>query len=207
MAIDTGLRDIIIVGDFNYNTLNAQSNRKVASICSQFALTQCITSPTHFTEHSESIIDLLLVSNTDSIAISGVGDPFLPQETRFHCPIFGLLKFSKPKVKPFKRKIWLYELGDYDMFRRDASSVNWDELKSENIEEYANNVINTINTYAEIHIPNKEILVRQSDLPWITTNVKRLIRKRKRLYRKAKLRNDNSHWLKFRKFVMSLLAT
>ncbi len=36
MAVDTGLRDIIIVGDFNYNTLNPQANRHVSSICRQF---------------------------------------------------------------------------------------------------------------------------------------------------------------------------
>ncbi len=140
MAVDTGLRDIIIVGDFNYNTLNPQANRHVSSICRQFAMTQCIRTPTHFTEHSESIIDLIFTSNTDSVVLSGVGDPFLPQQTRFHCPTFGLLNFSKPKIKPFKRKIWQYEHGDYDMFRQELSTVNWDNLKSQNIEEYADNL-------------------------------------------------------------------
>ncbi len=165
MAIDTGLSDIIIVGDFNYNTLNSQSNRKVLSICTQFALTQCISSATHFTEHSESIIDLLLVSNKESIVTCGVGDPFLQQEIRFHCPIYGLLKFSKQRIKPFKRRIWQYELGDYNMLRREISSLNWDDLKAENFEEYTNNIVNTIISLSKEYIPNKEILVRQSDLP------------------------------------------
>ncbi len=66
---------------------------KVSSICTQFALCQCISTATHFTEHSESIIDLLLVSN--NIVTCGVGDPCLQQDTRFHCPIYGILKFAK----------------------------------------------------------------------------------------------------------------
>ncbi len=71
-------------------------------------------------------------------------------------------------------------------------------------------IYNKIISLAEIYIPNKEILVRQSDLPWITTNIKRMIRKRKRLYRKAKLTNNNAHWVKFRNFrndVISAIRT
>ncbi len=206
LAIDTGLRDIVIVGDFNYNVLNPQTNRKVSSICSQFALSQCISSATHFTEHSESIIDLLFVSNKDSVVISGTGDPFLPQETRYHCPIYGLLKFCKPKFKSFKRKIWQYDLGNYDLLRRDASTFNWNDLKSHEVNEYADNITNKIITLASSHIPNKDILVRQFEPPWITTNIKRMIRKRKRLYHKAKETNNLLHWTSFQKFRNDVIS-
>ncbi len=106
MAIDTGLRDIIVVGDFNHNTLNAQSNRKVESICTQFGLTQCISSATHFTEHSESIIDLLLVSNRDNLVTSGVGDPFLHQDIRFTAQSTDFLNFPSKKLNLLSVKIW-----------------------------------------------------------------------------------------------------
>ncbi len=195
LAIDTGLRDIVIVGDFNYNVLNPQTNRKVSSICSQFALSQCISSATHFTEHSESIIDLLFVSNKDSVVISGTGDPFLPQETRYHCPIYGLLKFCKPKFKSFKRKIWQYDLGNYDLLRRDASTFNWNDLKSHEVNEYADNITNKIITLASSHIPNKDILVRQFEPPWITTNIKRMIRKKK-----------NDFTIKLRKLIICYIG-
>ena len=32
---------------------------------------------------------------------SGVGDPFLGQDLRYHRPVFGILKFSKPKMKSY----------------------------------------------------------------------------------------------------------
>ena len=68
----------------------------------QFSLYQSISEPTHFTGNSFSLTDLLLVGNKDLIIFSGVADPFLHQDLRYHCPIFGVFSFSKPKIKCFK---------------------------------------------------------------------------------------------------------
>ena len=87
LAIDTGIPDIIILGDFNLNMLKAATSRSVSNICQQYNLKQIIIEPTHFTETSMSLIDLVLVSSPESILLSGVGDPFLGQETRYRCPI------------------------------------------------------------------------------------------------------------------------
>ena len=74
-------------------------SRKIESLCTQFSLHQTINQHTHFTEHSSSLIDILLVINKDHLILSGVGDPFLNQEIRYHCPIYSIFKFSKPKSK------------------------------------------------------------------------------------------------------------
>ena len=58
LAIDTGIPELIITGDFNLNLFNQQAFRKIHSICTQFSLCQCIDEPTHYTEHSSSVIDL-----------------------------------------------------------------------------------------------------------------------------------------------------
>ena len=58
---------------------------------------------------------------------------FLHQELRYHCPVFGILKFSKPKVKAFKRHTWNYNNGDYDLLRNKALNIDWDSLKDEKI--------------------------------------------------------------------------
>ena len=42
----------------------------------------------HYTDSSNSLIDLFPVSSTCSIYTSGVRDPFLDQHIRFHCPLF-----------------------------------------------------------------------------------------------------------------------
>ena len=41
-----------------------------------------------------SLIDLLLVRNKDRIIFSGVGDPFLQQDLRYHCPVFGVFSLN-----------------------------------------------------------------------------------------------------------------
>ena len=65
----------------------------------QISLNQSISQPTHFTEHSSSLIDIILVSNKENLILFGVADPFLNQDVRFHCPVYGVPKFSKPKSK------------------------------------------------------------------------------------------------------------
>ena len=90
LASDSGIHDIIITGDFNFNMFDPQSSRKTNSICEQFSFSQTIQEPTHFTETSSSLIDLLIVSNKRHIINCGVSDPFLHQDTRYHCPIYGI---------------------------------------------------------------------------------------------------------------------
>ena len=38
---------------------------------------QIITEPTHFTENSSSLLDIILVNNKNDVTTRGVGDPFL----------------------------------------------------------------------------------------------------------------------------------
>ena len=63
LACNTANDDIVILGDFNLNSSIVNSRRKLESLCSQFSLTQYIQEPTHYTENSQSILDLILVNN------------------------------------------------------------------------------------------------------------------------------------------------
>ena len=102
LAIDTGISDIISLGDLNLNMLKPASSRPISNICQQYNLQQIVTEPTHFTETSNSLIDLVLVSNPESILSSGVGDPFLGQEIRYHCPIFVVFKYNRNQALSLK---------------------------------------------------------------------------------------------------------
>ena len=101
LAVDSGVNDIIITGDFNLNMQNVQSARKITSLCEQLSLVQSIEEPTHFTETSSSLIDLLLVNNNEHLILSGVGDPFLHQDIRYHCPVFGVFNFHYVQHNPY----------------------------------------------------------------------------------------------------------
>ena len=207
LAVDTNISDIIVTGDFNFNLLNPRSSTKISSLCTQFSFFQAIEQPTHFTENSSSVIDIILVSSKDNLILSGVGDPFLNQDIRYHCPIYGIFKFTKPKCKTFKRHIWNYERGNYDLLRSTALLMDWDSLQDNNVDTYSENIAFTILSIAKECIPNRQITIRPSEPPWITTEIKRKIRKRKRAYRKAKSTGLEIDWRNSRKceIVLSIL--
>ena len=68
-AFETKIPNILITGDFNLNILKDNSSRNVRDLCQQFNFEQIINEPTHFTENSFSLIDLILTSNTISLAV------------------------------------------------------------------------------------------------------------------------------------------
>ena len=159
-----------------------------------------ITDPTHFTETSNSIIDLFLTSNKTDVLLSGVGEPFLEQNIRYHCPIYCILKFDKPKLKPFSRHIWLFDRGNYESLSQEISNTNWDMLKNNDINIYANNLTEQVSKSSKIHIPNKFIKVKQSDPHWMNNNIKQMMRKRKRLYDKYKRTKNASDLQNFKQY-------
>ena len=89
---------------------------------------------------------------------------------------------------------------NHDLLREKSSETDWDGLKDEDINEYAENVTNHLKNMAKQCIPNRFIKVNPTDPLWITSEIKRQIRKRKRLYRKAKTSNIPHLWQKFNKF-------
>ena len=80
-----------------------------------------ITEPTHFTERSSSLIDIIMVSNPNRIILSGEVDPF---ENQFHCPIF-----TKPHKKLSEGISWKYKAGDYENLKQLFHIADWNLLQ------------------------------------------------------------------------------
>ena len=105
--------------------VSAQLSVKIKNLCEEFSLTQTINQPTHYTEHSSSVLDIILTTNDNHLILSGVGDPFLTQDIRYHCPIYGIFNFSKPRGKSYARLTWNYDRGDYILLRQKAAQTDW----------------------------------------------------------------------------------
>ena len=198
MAIDTAISDIIILGDFNLDMNKSNSSNKINNICQQYNLHELILEPTHFKERSSSIIDLILVSDPRNLLLSGVGDPFLNQDIRFHCPIYAVYKFLKPHAKSIKRHIWMYKNGNYDNLREKFRNSDWEFFAHENIDNYAENIPNHIMQLTSECVPNKYVNIRQTDQPWMHNELRKLMRKRKSAYDKALQTKRTGHWNKYR---------
>ena len=109
LAFDTTINDVIVIGDFNLDMQKLTSSWKIETLCQMYNLSRIISEPTHFTESSSSLIDLSLVTNKNHTLLSGVGEPFLGQNIRFHCPIYCVLNLDKTITHEYEREIWLYD--------------------------------------------------------------------------------------------------
>ena len=206
LALDSNIKDIFITGDFNLDTQKAATNQKIINICQYFNLDQLIVEPTHFTESSSSILDLVFTTNKCNILSSGVGDPFLEHNIRFHCPIYFVLNFRKTVTPVIRRHIWLYDRGDYQTFSQNVIETNWESLKNNDIDIYASNITDKILELAKKNIPNKTVKIRQSDPTWLTSEIKKMIRKRKRLYNKFKRSKSHSDFEKYKQIRNKTIA-
>ena len=175
-----------------------QSNRQIACICEQSSFTQTINAPTHFTEHSSSLIDIILTNNENHLVYTEVGDPFLNQEVGDHCPVFGILNFTKPKRKSYLHYTWSYDQGDYNLLREKAATTNWEKIYDQGVNKHVKKITGHIIDISIACIPNRPIRIRPDEPSWMNTNIKHYIRLRKRVYRKAKRTNTTHHWTKFR---------
>ena len=196
---NSGVADIVVVGDFNSDMRTLSSSAKMRNLISSYNFHQVIDEPTHYTEHSSSVIDLVLVSEPENVIYSDVTSPFIPNLVRYHCPTVLYLKYRNPVNKTYKRHIWLYDRGDYNQFRHKLSQVNCDQVfVSNNVNECAEKITDSIINAAKESIPNKTVTIRPSEPQWINSQIKREIRKRKRLFRNAKRKNTYAHWNKFK---------
>ena len=109
--------DIIITGDFNINQLSDNNRNKISSLLTQYSFQQLITEPTYMTEHSSSLLDLVMVNNATSVLYTEVATPLLLNQVRYHLPITAVLNHSTIVNASFKRKIFLYDKGDYESYR------------------------------------------------------------------------------------------
>ena len=125
---NSGLRDIIIVGDFNNDMLNPTASTKLINLTSSYIFHQLIDEPTHYTENSSSLIDLVLVSKPENVLYCDVVSPFIPNLVRYHWPTVLYLKYRKPVDKTYKRLIWLYDRGDYNEYRQKMTQTDWDQV-------------------------------------------------------------------------------
>ncbi|XP_045166980.2 uncharacterized protein LOC123530274 [Mercenaria mercenaria] len=191
--------DILVTGDFNVNILASPSSR-MSRLIDSYNAKQLISTPTYFTEHSSSFLDLMFVKNPCHILSSFVADPFIPDLSHFHCPIVTVFKFHKPKQLTYKRHIWLYDKGDYPTYRNNLNTTDWNSiLDCDNLHETADKIADAVLSAAADSIPNKSITVRPDDVPWINKGIRMMIRKRNRAHQQAKTSNNERAWANFRK--------
>jgi len=123
------IKQISVLGDMNCNLL--VPNSKLSEILENFNMTQLITEPTHITENSQTLIDIIATTSLDLVKEAAVRGPSLSN----HCDVELVLRFDGRKVQPIKRKITVYNQANWTEIKREISNENWNQVLKGEINE------------------------------------------------------------------------
>ena len=109
------------------------------------------------------------------------------------------MKAKTTKKKP--RRVYIYKNGNIENIREDMITFRreLEKDKTKSADEKYNKFVEIIRASTEKHIPHKTLSGRWDAL-WVNRNIKRLIRKKKRRYDKAKQSGRPEDWETFKEF-------
>lgn len=192
------------MGDININLLKNENDAKYFnSNISNFNLKQIVTFPTRVTDDSESLIDVVCVSNNIVVKSCETSDMYnLTDHMLVSCELSlecDQLETGKPK---FFRN---YNNINYEDFNNDATSLHWNtiyEISDINlkVEKLNENIIYLFDK----HAPLMQFSGNKRNPPYITYTIKQMIKlkhKAHKKYLKNKNANNKEYYLDLRKYT------
>lgn len=200
-AINFEKSDVIILGDLNVNTMpnskQPKKNKKsLLNFMRTFDLTQLIKEPTHITDISRSLIDLIIVNNEHRIVKSGVVPVPLSDHYLVFCIIkVGVLNKSKPRLIEYRS----YKNFNANEFNNDLRNVPWHVIENENNVDDALLTWNKLfSEVADDHAPIRKRRIKGTPLPWMNNKIRDSMQKRDYFHRKARKSNTSNDWNTYR---------
>ena len=195
-----GSQPFLVCGDFNapsinWDTVSPTSSSSISStLCDlalDFHLTQLVREPTR----ESHILDLLLTSD-DSLFREVTVTDNLPG-TDHSAVRFSLATRPPPSSAP-KRTVFNFKKANFDEFREKLSNASWDDIfRSTCVNEMWLKWKNIFLTIAEESIP-KLVWKPGKRKSWLSKESRKLIKKKRKLYRKARRSDLPGPWVKFR---------
>ena len=181
---------IILLGDFNINLLDVDNSHIniLNELLSVTNMRQFVDRPTHFTNHSESLIDLIC-SNCE---VEGIWVDYVCTLSR-HAFISCEIKIAKEKQ--IREKSYFRQICDVDkdILKSMITTLPWEHIMNEEsvndvLSAFNHNVLEIFNFLA----PIKLRYFKDINYPWITYNIKLMIRKRNEAHAKARKTNSST---------------
>ena len=117
--------NIVTLGDLNSDLL-IEHNNKLLYTMQVFNFKNIINKPTRVTDHSSTLLDPIIISDTMECLYSDVLK--LPSNISDHDASVAFIKCPRGKSHCFKRKIWLYDKMDVNKFSNKIEGTDWHEL-------------------------------------------------------------------------------
>ena len=186
--------EIILMGDFNCkNQLFCSTDKTTADgkILKAFFDTkefaQLVHDPTRFQNGNSSCLDLVFTNRPLHISDTMVHSQINNCD---HCPVSVTLSANIATYSAYKRMVWDYKRGDYDKLRGILQNTRWDSVFTKsNVHDMSSEFMSIFEQICEACIPHYEATIRPRNKPYITTEIKKLIRHRDRLLKTYRTNN------------------
>ena len=182
-------KTMYLVGDFNLNILDFETNRKVKSFFNlifQNGLIPVINKPTRVTNKSVTAIDHVI---TNSYLTSIIQTGIVKTDISDHFPIYMISKTTDVEINSESTDIFKRKINDETMryFKNMIENTNWDEVYQIH---YANKAYDKfLKIFTKIYdkaFPVCKIRIKTKSLlsPWITKGILNSSKRKHKLYDK-----------------------
>ena len=139
-------------------------------------LTQVVSVPTHYSSHSNSLIDLVFLSSPKHLLFC---DTLPPLSNSDHLGLSLAVSLAKPERNPMRgeRRVWRYAFADINLANKMLSAIDWSALLSTS--DMNSSWLNWRSKFLQVMetcIP-QAVLKAQRNLPWLNKQVIQAMRK------------------------------
>ena len=194
----------LILGDFNTGNiyLDQQYDRHsgithfdhtLKDVAEMLNLQQIICQPTRITSNCENLRDLIVTTNCSKVIDSGTLSSFSNLD---HLPVYVQIDATLPTkhAEPTHAIMWDYSKLNAPLLTRLLLDTDWTDILNNDIDIATDLFISAIHQAAIASIPTKRKTIYPQQKPWITSELKRNIRKRDRLFKIAKQTQNTFNW-------------
>ena len=170
--------DIVLFGgDFNIDCLSHQGGfLTLKTFLNKYGLNQIITQPTRITNNTSTLLDIIVTSSLDFVRNPEV---IRMDDMSDHCLVKCSITCKKPPTVIKFKTCRDYSDFDYNLFIADMYSIDFDILYSmSDVDEMVTFFTERVNELFNRHAPYKTKRLTKPPAPWITPNIKFMMRLR-----------------------------
>ena len=190
---------IIIVGDINVDLFNTPDTHIIYDIISNCQLVNIIKDATRITNSSRTLIDPIFT--TQSINVTESGTLNAGDNLSDHMATFLSITVKYKTNQAYQRKVWIYKEADFDKLNNLISHCDWNNLITDapNIDTATENFSTQYLSFVRECVPEKSVTIRPRDKPWFDSTLRKNIRTRDRLRKKALNSKKEIDWVNYHK--------
>ena len=174
-------RNVVIAGDFNSDMLSRSGNgTKLKRIFQSFNFCNIIKAPTRTSEHSNSLLDLILTNNISKVSSSAVID-YCIADHKFTYVVYKLkTRNPKPDVKYVQN--FKNVMKNPNDLKHDLESAPWWVCSTfDDIDDITWAWDCMYNDIVKSHVTLRKAKVRKCSLPWMNGEIRKEMNKRYKL--------------------------